>query len=154
MTCLEEIIGRSRLQQTKAYRQHGNTSVFLHSVAVAYYSYRLAKIFGCNQREQELIRGALLHDYFLYDWHHCHTEGLPHGFSHPRKAYENAREEFDVSALERDIIRKHMFPLTLLPPRYKESMIVCLVDKACSLYETLRMGRYQTLRARFALLAR
>lgn len=151
LRCLQQTAPCSRLYQSTAYRQHGNTSVFLHSVAVAYYSYRLAKMFRCSQREQELIRGALLHDYFLYDWHHCRTKGMPHGFSHPQRAYENAKADFAVTALEADIIRKHMFPLTWRPPRYKESAIVCLVDKACAIYETLRMGRYQTLRRRFAL---
>ena len=35
-----------------------------------------------------------------------------------------------------------MFPLTFYPPKYIESVIVCLVDKACSLYETFSKRAY------------
>ena len=38
-----------------------------HSVAVAYYSYRLAFFLGLSFHARDLVRGALLHDYFLYD---------------------------------------------------------------------------------------
>ena len=49
--------------------------------------------------------------------------------------------------MEQDIILKHMFPLTLQPPRYLESLLVCLVDKGCALYETaVRRNAYPSLR--------
>ena len=37
-----------------------------------------------------------------------------------------------------DIIKKHMFPMTLVPPKYLESWIVCWIDKKCSTRETLQ----------------
>ena len=95
--------------------------------------------------EKELIRGALLHDYFLYDWHQKYKPtrnvGL-HGRIHPKIALFNARKDFNVNYLEADIIERHMFPLTFMPPRYRESLIVCLVDKACSVYETFTKNAY------------
>ena len=77
----------------------------------------------------------MLHDFFLYDWHDKNHPKL-HGFKHPYIALENAKERYDLSTKEEDIIKKHMFPLTLIPPRYKESYIICLADKICSLLET------------------
>ena len=49
-------------------------------------------------------------------------------------------------ARERDVIAKHMFPLTLRPPRFRESWIVCLADKWCPLEETLAVRLGLTLK--------
>ncbi|MCK5388763.1 MAG: hypothetical protein KAJ22_05705, partial [Candidatus Izimaplasma sp.] len=45
---------------------------------------------------------------------------------------ENAEKYFKLNNMERDIILRHMWPLTLMPPRFKESIIVSLVDKYIS----------------------
>jgi uncharacterized protein len=68
-----------------------------------------------------------------------------HGFDHPQEAFENALHVYgDITTIERDIILRHMWPLTLVPPRYSESMIVSLVDKVVSLGEswnTIKAGK-------------
>ena len=55
-------------------------------------------------RERELVRGALLHDYFLYDWHtRKSAKGLKelHGFSHPETALRNAGRDYRLTPCER-----------------------------------------------------
>ncbi len=42
-----------------------------------------------------------------------------------------------MTARERDIIKKHMWPLTVVPPMCREAWIVTTADKYCSLMETL-----------------
>ena len=116
------------------YTQHGSTSCLLHSVAVSYYSYRLALALRMKINYRDLIRGALLHDYFLYNWREPNTPKW-HGFTHPKTALKNAKAELILSEIECDIIEKHMFPLTIKPPKFKESLLVCLVDKGCAVYE-------------------
>lgn len=142
---LEEMLQKKKFLKMNRYIQHGNTSCLLHSIAVSYYSYRLCKFFRIKVHEKELIRGALLHDYFLYDWHQKYNPsrnvGL-HGRVHPKIALFNARKDFSINYLEEDIIEKHMFPLTFYFPKYRESIIICLVDKACSLYETFKKNAY------------
>jgi uncharacterized protein len=126
------------------YIQHGDTSCLKHTIAVAYYSIMLAELMGINYKKRDLIRGALLHDYFLYDWHKANKR--LHGFTHPGAALFNADRDFELSTTEREIIKKHMFPLTLSPPTCRESWIVCMVDKACSLYETFnRRNAYNNI---------
>ena len=93
-----------------------------------------------------LVRGALLHDYFLYDWHEKDASHRWHGFHHPAAALKNASADFGLSPRERDVIAKHMFPLTLRPPRFRESWIVCLADKWCALEETLAVRLGLTLK--------
>lgn len=140
----EPIVSHHKMQSTKKLVQHGNVSVFAHSLAVAAYSVRLAEKLGIEYDRRSLIRGALLHDFFLYDWHKINDvgDGL-HGFAHPNTASKNAVKYFRLNKKELDIIRKHMWPLTLTKiPRYRESWLVCIVDKYCSLLETLGLNRY------------
>lgn len=138
---LEEIIAflseNTRFDETKNFIQHGNTSVYTHVISVAKKSIEIAEKYNLDVNMNSMIRGALLHDYFLYDWHDGKRERWIHGFTHPMKAYKNAKSEINLNRLERDIIIKHMFPLTILPPRYLESWIVTYSDKYVSAVETL-----------------
>lgn len=138
---LEEIIAflseNTQFDETKNFIQHGNTSVYTHVISVAKKSIEIAEKYNLKVDMDSMIRGALLHDYFLYDWHDGKRERWIHGFTHPMKAYKNAKSEINLNRLERDIIIKHMFPLTILPPRYLESWIVTYSDKYVSAVETV-----------------
>ena len=102
----------------------------------------------CNQRD--LVRGALLHDYFLYDWHKKDLKNPHklHGFYHPGRALRNAKKEYVLTKRQEDIIKKHMWPLTVVPPMCREAWIVTAADKYCSLMETFRLhkGKIKTRR--------
>ncbi len=144
----KDILESENFQASDENVQHGTVSVREHSLDVARASIRISKFFRLRARRRELIRGALLHDYFLYDWHVPAGEGEErklHGFYHPGVALRNAKKEFFLTKREQDIIKKHMWPLTLIPPRYKESWVVTAADKYCSLRETLhlRKGRFE-----------
>ncbi len=130
----------SRLNESKNFIQHGTTSVFTHCRNVALVSLVLAKIFKRRVDQVSLVRGALLHDYFLYDWHNKADCPHLHGFVHPEIALKNASEVFDLSPTEKDIIAHHMFPLTLEPPKTREGWIITLADKICGIYETLKLN--------------
>lgn len=67
--CLHNLSQKSHLRRMEKFIQHGDTSCLLHTIAVAYYSIKIAEFFGIKYKKRDLIRGALLHDYFLYDWH-------------------------------------------------------------------------------------
>ena len=110
---------------------HHNSSIYDHVMDVSYFSYRACKFLKLDSRSA--ARGALLHDFFLYDWRNHTVPDLPeeknHGIEHPKIALANAKKHFILNAIEKDIIRKHMWPLTLVPPKYKESFIVSFADK-------------------------
>lgn len=133
----------SRFCQLALYPQHGKINVYQHCVAVAYMSCRIAGALHLKVDYTSLIRGALLHDYFLYDWHVPNAEHRLHGLRHPRRALQNAREDFALTPLEADIILRHMFPLTLVPPACPEGWAVCMADKLCALLETLRPAGWE-----------
>lgn len=130
------ILQSAGMEQEKGYIQHRAVSCYLHSFFVAYMSVWLAKRFRIRVHLRSLVRGALLHDYFLYDWHIKDPNRKAHGFSHAAAALQNAERDFALNAVERDVIARHMFPLNLTPPRYRESILVCIADKICAVYET------------------
>ena len=103
-------------------------------------SLAISRFFHLKTDEEVLVRAALLHDYYLYDWHD-HGDHL-HGYHHPFIAAENAARDFHVSDKEQECIRTHMWPLNIKrPPASKEAAIICIADKLCSLDETLRMRK-------------
>ena len=135
----------SRYSMTKDFIQHGSVSVYAHCLAVAEESLRIAHSLNAKVDEESLVRGALLHDYFLYDWHD-NPDGRHnvHGFTHPYTALRNAKQDFDLTKKECDIIVHHMFPLVPLPPHSREAWIVCLADKICAAKETVMMRKPKT----------
>ena len=140
---IKQLCEDSRFMQMAEFRQHGRISIYEHSIAVANLSCWIAYKFHFNVDYISLIRGALLHDYFLYDWHDRSKRFRLHAFSHPRRALQNAREDFELTTKEANIILRHMFPLVPIPPYYLESWIVCIADKTCALGETLRLNDLQ-----------
>lgn len=143
---LFELMAGSRLGESSQYVQHGTTSCLLHSLAVAYYSALAFRMLRISFFERDLLRGALLHDYFLYDWHTPDDTRPLHAFAHPRIALYNAQRDLTLTPLEKEIVLRHMFPVTLVPPRHREAWMVSLVDKLCSTYEAFHPSAYPGLR--------
>ena len=136
-----DILHSENFQKTRHHIQHGTMPVYRHCLDVAKQSIQINKALGLGCSERDLIRGALLHDYFLYDWHDKNRENYQklHGFYHPGIALKNARKEYHLTRREEDIIKKHMWPLTIVPPLCREAWVVSMADKYCSLLETLRI---------------
>ena len=125
-----------KVKEMKKYIQHGAVSTYDHVESVALLSYLLNHRFHLGARDRVLIAGAVLHDFYLYDWHK--NRGHYHGFNHPEIACKNAVTYFHVDNNVQGIIKSHMWPLTLTKvPHTREAWIVCLADKLIALKETL-----------------
>lgn len=133
-----DIIYTNNFQKQKQFIQHGKFSVFEHEVLVAATCLAICDKFDIKVDRKSLIRGALLHDYFLYDWHDKNNGRRLHGFTHAEEALKNACTDFKLNDIEKDMIYCHMFPLNLFRvPKYNESLILCVADKISALKETL-----------------
>lgn len=134
---INDIITNETVQKMRDYRQHCDTSCYEHCIRVAYYSYWIAKRLKLDY--VSTARAAMLHDLFLYDWRknyrEVELEGL-HAFVHPKIALKNATQIFDLNKKEQDIIVKHMWPVTIAFPKYRESYIVTLMDKYSAIRES------------------
>lgn len=128
-----DILCSKEHKECDKFIQHGNTTVRKHTTSVACMAVAIARKTHLKFDYQAMIRGALLHDYFLYDWHEPHHG--PHGYTHASLALRNAAQDFAISPIEADVIKKHMWPLNIKPPRYREAMIVTIADKICSAKE-------------------
>ena len=130
---IQDICEHEEFLKLKEYFHH-NSSIYEHVQDVAYFSYRICKFLKLDYRSA--ARGALLHDFFLYDWRNHDVPDLHrkkfHGIEHPMIALANAKKYFSINEIEEDIIKKHMWPLTLIPPKYKESFIISFADKYLS----------------------
>ena len=132
------------VQSMRQFVQHGHTSTYAHCLGVAALSFRIARWLPCRIDERSLLRGSLLHDFYLYDWHKRSSfRGLRrlfemHGFAHPGSACVNAERCFAITRKEQNIISSHMWPLTFRHvPTCREAVIVCLADKYCAVLESM-----------------
>ena len=138
----ESIISHPDYQSMKKLRAHGRLTVFDHSISVARCALAMNRRLKLKADEQQLITGALLHDFYLYDWHCCHNITRWHGFKHPLIARYNAETVFKLNEAEKNIIQSHMWPLTITwLPRCREAVLVCLADKMSSAWETVMERR-------------
>ena len=132
---ISPIINNPEFLKRKKYAHHGNISVYDHSLAVARLSYILARKLNLDYKSATI--GGLLHDFYYKPWQE-NTKHKPlfkhHGFVHAREALENTQIYFPELLNEKieNIILRHMFPLNIVPPRFKEAWLVTLVDKYIS----------------------
>jgi len=133
---INDIILNPTVQEMKNFRQHCSISCYEHCKNVALYSYIICKKLSLDYVSS--ARAGMLHDLFLYDWRYKVNgrKGF-HAFLHPRIALNNSLKLFDLNDKEKDIILKHMWPCTIVPPKYKETYIITLVDKYCAIKESI-----------------
>ncbi len=133
----KDIIKSDGMRNSRKHIQHGKVSVYKHSFYVAYLCLWITEHFNIKVDTEALVRGALLHDYYLYDWHEKNKSHKWHGFFHAKRALQNAERDFEIGIIEKNMIERHMFPLNIKPPKYRESVILCVADKICALKEII-----------------
>ncbi|MCX7715647.1 MAG: HD family phosphohydrolase [Clostridia bacterium] len=141
--CVKDLIQHEMVLSMKNFIQHGDVNCLEHSICVSYNSYMICRKLKLDYRSA--ARGGLLHDFFLYDWHTEKPYKGLHGFIHPTVAFKNANMHFGLNDMEKDIILKHMWPLTIRLPKYRETVIVLLVDKYCAMMEIMNWSEQKNV---------
>lgn len=134
---VEDLIEHPAVLEMKNYPHHCDTSCYQHCLNVAYYNFKICKAFGLDAKAA--ARAGMVHDLFLYDWrlHAELTKDRFHAMTHPKVALKNAKNHFELNELEQEIILKHMWPLTVVPPKSWEAFIISMTDKYCGFFEIL-----------------
>ena len=120
----------------KNFEHHYNESVYDHVLRVSYDCYKIGKRLKLDYKS--LAIAELLHDFYDKPWQDCFEKIKffeKHGFVHAEQARINAIKHFPHLVDEKigDMIKTHMFPLNIKLPKYKESWILTIVDKADSM---------------------
>lgn len=135
---IHPLIENKTVQEMKNFRQHYETTCFDHCLTAAYYCYCICKKYHLDYKSA--TRAAMLHDFFLYDWRKKQPDrkGL-HAFTHGKTSCENACKLFDLNDKEKDIIIKHMWPVTIAFPKSFEGFVLTFVDKYCAMSESFEI---------------
>lgn len=133
---IKDILESKEFQKRKTYAHHGSITVYEHSLKVSYLAYKISKLLKLDSKSVAI--GALLHDFYKEPWQSkppAKNFFKKHGFTHANEAYLNVNKYFPevINDKVKDIIIKHMFPLNISLPKYKESWVVTLSDKLVSL---------------------
>lgn len=119
-------------------------------------AFKVAKRYRADKKVCAIA--GLLHDFYPLAWQYSkeleeynpkYLERLSrkeslfkkHGFTHAREAKENYLiyfKEYESDRISNSIIR-HMFPINIVPPKYKEGWVVTMADKKSSFKDTLHI---------------
>ena len=130
-----DLLNSREVQGLKNYQHHIMTTRFQHCLNVSYYNYKICRLFKLDANSAAIA--GLLHDLYYYDTKE-YTRQKPavrHSKHHPQRALQNAEKIIELNDRERDMISKHMWPVTLARPRYAETYLITLVDKYCAMIE-------------------
>lgn len=133
---VKDIINHPEYQKRKQFKHHHNITVYDHCLNVSKKAYKIAKVFHADY-ESAAIAG-LLHDFYEKPWQEDtekHTFFKQHGFTHAQNALDNSNKYFKdfMNPKIENAIKRHMFPLNIVPPKHCVGWIVTLADKMVSL---------------------
>ena len=140
MNIVKDILSDETFQSLRIYKHHYGSNRYEHCLSVAYNSYKICKLLSLDY--VSAARAGLLHDLFLYDCENPETRPKNHIKEHPKTALENANKLFLLNDIEKDIILKHMWPITFATPKYLESFVITFVDKYCAVKEWSNYCKY------------
>lgn len=131
------ILESKEFSKRKQWVHHENCSLYEHCLVVSYLSYKICKKRNWNYRDAAI--GGLLHDFYKEPWQDNLDKKVSffkqHGFVHAHEAMDNAYKFFPefMNGRIANIIERHMFPLNIKPPKYKDGWVVTYADKRLSL---------------------
>ena len=135
-----DLLSDDLVKSMKTYRHHGEISTHYHSVYVSYNVLKACERIKADH-EREIVRAALLHDFYLYEWYtEKHSEN--HIYYHPKESVKNIESHFgELSDLQRNMILSHMFPTAKTMPHYLGSWLLTLTDKRCATLDYLGISK-------------
>ncbi len=150
---VEKVLLNDEFQRRKMFMHHHEMTVWDHSILVSFNSFLVGRYFNADLKVCALA--GLLHDFYSQAW--ISTPELEefengryvqlmkikkplfkrHGFTHAKDASINYVKYFPELENKKitNSIKRHMFPLNIIPPRYKEGVIITAIDKWNSVHE-------------------
>lgn len=134
------LIDSRLMQKAKEQTHHGKTTVYDHTIAVTREALRICDHYR-GQKElnrENVIIGALCHDMAMVGRYEKYRNNFITCIRHPKDSVIIAKEFFvDMDPAVKKIIRRHMWPLSLVPPTSVEEWIVLRADKVVSVKDVM-----------------
>ena len=130
-----------RYEKAKGIRHHYKTSVARHSMRTAEYGRNICHFLkrrGIEVSEEAVVQACLLHDIGMTDDDVADCPSFMKAYRHPRRGENIARKEYLVNEITCNSIRRHMWPICIIPPKFLEGWVVVAADKCCSIWEITR----------------
>lgn len=140
----QTFLNNPKILRMKKIRMHRGSNCYEHCFKVA----KKAIKFSLRSRKkvdlEVVLLGAILHDYYLYDWRDDRSKKKRHARNHQYIAAKNAAEDFEISNEIRKVIISHMWPVNHKEfPKSREAKIVSLCDKLVTIGESLTSIKYK-----------
>lgn len=120
-------------QEAMEQTHHLRTTVGDHSINVAYYGLIICALLvhiGIRINERELVRASLCHDLGIVGRSHKFKNNRECCVRHPIDSLAIAEQMLpDLTDVERDSIRYHMFPLLCRNPHHAVGWVITIADK-------------------------
>ena len=131
-----------RFQKAERIRHHKETNVAAHSEETAMYGKRICgwlKKHNIKVNEEDVVQACLLHDIGMTDDDVSESSSWKKAYKHPERGEEIARNEYHANDVQCNAIKRHMWPICIIPPKTIEGWVVIAADKACSIHEVAEM---------------
>jgi len=136
-----------KVKRMQDIRIHRGSNCYIHCFKVAKLAIKRAIKRKKKLDLKAILVGAILHDYYLYDWRTNKKLKKKHAKNHPKIAAANARKDFNISPLVNDIILTHMWPYNFkMFPKTTEARIVMNADNHIATKEALTSIKYKSKR--------
>lgn len=120
---------------------HIRSTVGDHSIGVAYWGLVLCALLihiGIKVNEREVVRAALLHDLGIVGRDQKFHNNYECCIQHPKDSLAIAEDLIpDLTEVEKDSIRYHMFPLMCRNPHHTVGWIITLADKMSQMQDMI-----------------
>ena len=143
----QTLLHDEKVQNMKNIPMHRGSNCYYHSFKVAKRARKRALKHRQNLDLNVVLFGAILHDYYLYDWRTDKTKKKHHGSQHPYIAASQAKRDFNISPEVEKIIKSHMWPLNIKEyPNSREAKVLSYADKTVAIEEAITSKRYKKKR--------
>ena len=141
----QTFLNDDRILRMKEIPMHRGSNCYIHSFRVAKKAIKNAiRLFKKNIDLEVVLIGAILHDYYLYDWRSNREYRKGHAKNHQKIASENASRDFDVPLEIKKVIESHMWPFNIKSfPNTREAKVVSFADKSVATMEAFTSKKYK-----------
>ena len=141
----QSFLFNEKILRMKEIPMHRGSNCYEHTFKVAKRAiHHCEKSKKKNINPEVVLVGAILHDYYLYDWRTDRSKIKTHAKQHELIAAENAIKDFGISKEIKEVIETHMWPINIKNyPKSREAKIVSINDKLVALFEALTSKRYK-----------